>query len=415
MMAQPGITEESLGLGWHPHRGEGTGMGIGMGTDAQGGSGSPDANRADSVIEGLLACVGDMLRHTVDHVAVIPASRDAQSILEAVFRTHLVRNLVDILRLQSSVISPSAIAAIMHTLSELVLTSSKFLSQFVDCRGLETIDDMPQHVFGEHRTPASSEDISAASETLTCGLQIASHFARNSEKYYSLLYSIFSAQKLAWILTQSNVTARAKCCNLIGNLCRHSSRFYTVLAHAVQVQVAPSGLGDSASRQKMRTTSVLAILISRCADDDAATRKFACFAVGNAAFHSSELYAHLSPSIVPLGIAMDDSDEKTRANAAGAIGNLVRNGGELAATMAASGVPEKLLKSILVETDLNPQRIFLFSLGTMAVYGPCRERILACASPSVTEAIKITRDTNKDETVLKYVSRLKQKLKQPLQ
>lgn len=41
------------------------------------------------------------------------------------------------------------------------------------------------------------------------------------------------------------------------------------------------------------------------------------FAVGNAAFHSGELYPQLKPSVAPLCVALRDPDEKTRANAAG--------------------------------------------------------------------------------------------------
>ena len=55
----------------------------------------------------------------------------------------------------------------------------------------------------------------------------------------------------------------------------------------------------------------------RCAsDDDGATRKFACFALGNAAFHSSDLHAALEPGAPPLCSCLaNDSDEKARANA----------------------------------------------------------------------------------------------------
>jgi fused-like protein len=119
--------------------------------------------------------------------------------------------------------------------------------------------------------------------------------------------------------------------------------------------------------------SPLMLLTACCADEDPSTRKFACFAVGNAAFHSEELYAPLSCSIPLLVLAAEgEADEKTRANAAGAIGNLVRNGGTLAGEMARGGVPLTLLRAVLIETDIPTQRISLFSLGTMAVYPSCR-------------------------------------------
>jgi hypothetical protein len=60
-----------------------------------------------------------------------------------------------------------------------------------------------------------------------------------------------------------------------------------------------------------------------------ACRKFACFAIGNAAFHNPSLYGALCPAVAPLVELLSDDEEKTRANAAGALGNLVRNSGQL--------------------------------------------------------------------------------------
>ena len=69
---------------------------------------------------------------------------------------------------------------------------------------------------------SASDAVEAASrvDALVNALQISSQLARNSEKHYGLLISVFTAQKLYWILTGTNHTAAAKCCNLIGNLCR---------------------------------------------------------------------------------------------------------------------------------------------------------------------------------------------------
>lgn len=61
---------------------------------------------------------------------------------------------------------------------------------------------------------------------------------------------------------------RAKVCNLIGNLCRHSSYFYDYLSKSDLINEC----------------------IKCCQDPDKNTRKFACFAVGNAGFHSDRLY-----------------------------------------------------------------------------------------------------------------------------
>ena len=61
------------------------------------------------------------------------------------------------------------------------------------------------------------------------------------------------------------------------------------------------------------TTTPLALLTACCSDEDPSTRKFACFAIGNAAFHSDHLYPSLANSIAPLALASEtEADEKTR-------------------------------------------------------------------------------------------------------
>ncbi len=94
---------------------------------------------------------------------------------------------------------------------------------------------------------------------------------------------------------------RARTCNLVGNMCRYSGYFYA--------QLAAQGL--------------LPPLIERCRDEDRSTRKFACFAIGNAGFHSAALYEVLRPAVRALVALLADPEDKTRANAAGALGNLV--------------------------------------------------------------------------------------------
>jgi hypothetical protein len=113
-------------------------------------------------------------------------------------------------------------------------------------------------------------------ETLIAALQLSSQLARNSEKYYSMLSNVFTAQKLVWILTQPSRTARAKCCNLIGNLCRHSGNFYKIFSTPVDLQrLHHRSEGPSSGSQ---VCTVLSVLSAYCADPDPSTRKFASFA-----------------------------------------------------------------------------------------------------------------------------------------
>lgn len=94
--------------------------------------------------------------------------------------------------------------------------------------------------------------------------------------------------------------------------------------------------------------------------------------VCTAAFHSLELYGLLGDSIRPLLEALDSVDEKTRANAAGALGNLARNGPQLCCDLVAAGVVTRLIRMVLEDPEISPQRIALFSLGTLASHAACR-------------------------------------------
>jgi len=408
---------------------------------------------------------------------------DAQAALEAVYRSHLLVRLVEACRNYSNNLSGRCVAAAANVFSELVLSSSKFLAQFVDAEGLQVLDELPIGIFtggsgsgglrleggeeggegdveddddrfdrdcdeaaeehgeewseyvdkqGLDRAHAMSRAVCYRSEALINALQLSSQLARNSEKFFPMLSSIFTATKLTWILTQSSHVARAKCCNLIGNLCRHSGNFYPVLASPVEIIHLPRSTGNSAIARTAASAAakgisqshrirrgdeptmitVLAILASYCADEDSATRKFASFAVGNAAFHSKELYDYLAASIRPLSVALKDSDEKTRANAAGAIGNLIRNGGGLSGLMAEQGIVAMLVEIVLNDSDTTPQRIALFSLGTMAVYPATRNAILTMPGWSIHQLVQAVKEKHaKDEMIQKYLLRLRQKLK----
>jgi hypothetical protein len=201
--------------------------------------------------------------------------------------------------------------------------------------------------------------------------------------------------------------------------------------------------------------SIASLLVQCCGDNDSSTRKFACFAVGNAAFHNPNLYRALSNSVEALKTCLSDNDDKTRANAAGALGNLARNGGELAKRMANAEIPQKLLsliyplkkardghaspikspsKSLLSDIferemllsdaeRISSKRTAIFSLGTMAAYDSCRNNLLQSSNIDLEKSVsvgdlfafvkKLQRthpNTKIDEMILKYLNRLKTKL-----
>ena len=185
---------------------------------------------------------------------------------------------------------------------------------------------------------------------------------------------------------------RAKVCNLIGNLCRLSDGFYE---HMLQLGLLP-------------------LLVQRCADPDPSARKFACFAVGNAGFHSGSLYGHLAPCVPLLVSNLADADPKTRANAAGALGNLARNGPRLCDALNAASAAAALLEVVRAPlvaspdatSDLSPSRTALFSLGNLAAHARCADAIRELALGPTLEALAALGD----ETLHKYAERVLGKL-----
>jgi fused-like protein len=346
-------------------------------------------NINNNISDLILSSSGNILKGLMTCISNSSNNKDSQLLLEAIYKTQLVKCLVESIKTYSSSLSNHCITSIVHVLSEFVLTSSRFLTQFVDSRGLEVIDNLPNDIFHSnginYEENENEKKYYNNNEILMSGLQIASHLARNNEKYYDLLLQVFTPAKLVCILQQNNSIIKSKCCNLIGNLCRHSDRFYSLLSTTVVNQQYPSF-------SSIKTTNVLNLIINCCKDNDSNTRKFACFAVGNASFHSNELYSNLIKSIPLLRSALDDKDDKTRANAAGAIGNLVRNGNDLELIMSKELIPEHLMKAVLVEKEISPQRISLFSLGTMSIYTSCRNNILKNDNPSVNQLLKAVRE-----------------------
>jgi fused-like protein len=75
---------------------------------------------------------------------------------------------------------------------------------------------------------------------------------------------------------------------------RHSDRFYPQLCAIINTSTSTE------------PTSILNEIVHLCVNHDATSRKFACFAVGNAAFHSRVLYPHLAFSIPYLLQDLED-------------------------------------------------------------------------------------------------------------
>ena len=269
-------------------------------------------------------------------------------------------------------------------MSRLVLGSNHFAQQYVALGGLAP--SVLQRMLQATRAPATLVDallilcqIARLGERLGGRSTAAGTAGISSAGLGAALHASVLGERLPPLLSHADAGVRAKSCNLLGNLCKHSSDFYEGL-------LLQGGL--------------LSLLAHRCADPDAQTRKFASFAVGNAGFHSARLYGHLTPTVAPLVECLIDPDPKTRANAAGALGNLARNGAQLCAELLAQGVPGALLRLAIRVTSpgcddfaptpqeapmaledaaseagslLRAARTALFSLGNLAAHAACRK------------------------------------------
>jgi fused-like protein len=332
----------------------------------------------------------------------------------------------------SSASSSSASSSASHTaalhrfldaplalLCRLVLSSNYFVSQFIQYGGLAAV---AQSQLLSSALPASalidvlqtlsqiarvSKDNYAPIAAQCCGDAVEPQDAASSASSSSSSLSspgagskeghgyLFAA--LPPLLRHADAHVRAKAANLVGNLTRHSARFY---AHLLR-------------------HSVLAPLMDCCREvgaAGAAARKFACFAVGNAAFHDASLYAHLRPSVPALVALLGDADEKTRANAAGALGNLARNSDAVVGDICASGALAALVRLTVGSGSLEsadaqqsqqqhsqPRKVALFALGNLCNYPTCRQamRALNCVA-----ALQAAAHQSADAQVQKWLARV---------
>lgn len=255
-------------------------------------------------------------------------------------------------------------------------------------------------------------------------LNALSYLARLSASYYPRITRAKLEDELRCLCWDPEEIVRSKLCNFIGNLCKHSDECYAVLVRALPPMAPDAEEGTEPEKtdnrlsgaSQVRGRTVIAHLVTRLRDDDPAVRKFACFAVGNAAFHSEALYPELRGAIPALIDALCyDKMHKTRANAAGALGNLVRNSPMLCAALVKAGAQEALLQVAKSDLHTQPQRIALFSLGNLCVYSTCRDALLGRnESTGMLPILKNLELTTEDGTVVKYVQRIRNKLSQPV-
>ncbi|CAK9115777.1 unnamed protein product [Durusdinium trenchii] len=292
---------------------------------------------------------------------------------------------------QGSRTSPCLCTA-LHLLTVMVLEHPSLAKEFVKHEGVQVL---------RSRKLLSSDLVFSekGAAVVTHVLVILSQLARLSADYYPLLFSMDMCPALRELLSCGNPAIRAKACNAVGNMVRHSDLFY----------------------KTMKQAGIIKQLVRLCSDSDDACRKLASFAVGNFAFHSDELYEELAPALPQLLYLLRDPEEKTRANAAGAIGNLVRNSDLLCPVIIREGALEGLCGIVRARCPQTPDpvslaklaadssvKIALFSLGNLAVHSECRSELRATKVVEVCHFL--VNICSCEDMVHKYAKRLLQKL-----
>lgn len=221
-------------------------------------------------------------------------------------------------------------------------------------------------------------------------LSFLSALCRKSNEVYKAIDSLNIFDDLKNLIENSNEsTYKSRVCNLLGNMCRHSDFFYD--------QIKQSG--------------IIVPLLKCCYDNDKATRKFACFAIGNAAFLNEKLYESFRPIIPKMVELLKDPEDNTRANSAGALGNFVRCGDKLCQDIINAKAHEALLK--LAETEKNPQiqiiRVALFALGNFCNHSIIKNELDKINFRSRIDSLKDK--FREDNLLLDHIERIKKKLK----
>mmetsp|Transcript_4770 Transcript_4770/g.30196 ORF Transcript_4770/g.30196 Transcript_4770/m.30196 type:complete len:824 (+) Transcript_4770:115-2586(+) len=284
---------------------------------------------------------------------------------------------------------PSSSEAPPAALNSVLRTSSALLVRFVlESRALTEQLGSPDSPSRDSHHLQTLLHPSNSAPVLCDILLVYSQLARMDSSFINCFLEKEVPQLLGELLSHKSPVIRGRSAHLVGNLCRHTAAFYESLVEPFDLMTRQSSWEPAAfsvqregtiGRSKPTTTTLLSLLVSLLRDQDGTARKFASFALGNAAFHNHKLYMALKEAIPPLidllQQAEDDKESiKARANAAGALGNFARNGGTLCEEIVQSGAMDALCATAFSE-DSGASSVALFSLGNLAAYEVCRHKI----------------------------------------
>ncbi|XP_072731367.1 serine/threonine-protein kinase 36 isoform X1 [Ciconia boyciana] len=206
----------------------------------------------------------------------------------------------------------------MSLLCHLVVSDEQIIDQTVRAAAAS------KHIISFLRSALFTDSLTLTADLLS----LLTHVARACPEHLPFLQRILRGsdvadQPLTCLLGHRQHLIRAKTCNLLGNLLRHSHGF----PQALQSQ---PGLLES--------------LLGCLADREDSVRKAASFAVGNAAYHEYSPAGTLGRAVPGLTRLLSDTQARTRCNAASALGNLGRRSAELGDLLIESRAPHILLE-----------------------------------------------------------------------
>ncbi|ETN24934.1 ULK/FUSED protein kinase [Phytophthora nicotianae INRA-310] len=339
-------------------------------------------NAVKALVHATVKVLGIPFAHSVSEELLV----DTQEIL---YDAKCVQKLLGVLRFVFSTkelqLEASVLELPISFLSRLVTSSTHFGSQFVEADGMLVIKECG--MLSGNCSPSLIIDT----------LLIVSQLARSSQNNYDCILKADLLSEFFELTQHSEAMVRAKALNCIGNLCRHSTLFYDQF-------VTP--LNGKASN------TVLAGMIRGLSDPDNYVRRFACFAIGNAAFHTGELYDALRPAIPLLVQNLHNDEDKTRSNAGGALGNLVRNSDELCEALCSHQAPWELFELAMTETSTASRRIVLFSLGNFCVYPECFNFLVEAEPGFVEELEHLYDEVVADEVSRRNIRRILAKIEE---
>ncbi|CAI5747515.1 unnamed protein product [Peronospora destructor] len=339
------------------------------------------SNAVKALVHATVKVLGTPFVHSVSEELLVNTR-------EILYDTKCVPKLLNVLRFVFSTkqlqLEASVLELPISFLSRLMTSSTHFGSQFVEADGMLVITEC-----GMLRSSCSPSLIIDL-------LSIVNQVARSSETHCKCILAANLFPQIYELLQHSEAMVRAKTLKCFGNFGRHSALFYHHFITPLD--------GSSANG------TVLNGMIRGLSDPDNYVRRFACSAIGNAAFHSGDLYDALRPAIPVLVQNLHNDDDKTRSNAGGALGNFVRNSDVLCKDLCANRTPWELFRLAMTETSIPTRRIVLFSLGNFCTYPECFNMLVGAELNFVEELEYLYDDIVADEVSRQNIHRIFSKI-----